>query len=88
MQELHTPTPDEENQIRISEIKTEIEADYRKANQFPKSIIGRKRLRALRQALWEIGIHVPIPMNSAQITNEYCKKYGKEESDKWSRGVF
>ena len=57
----------------------EIEKDWKKACQFPNSILGRKRLRELRHILYHLGINLHIPMNSAYVTDEYCRNYGKDE---------
>ena len=67
-----------------SERNEEIDSDWKKAENFPESIIGRKRLRMMRRILGELGISMPIPMNHASFTDEYCKKYGKkEEAGDW-----
>lgn len=80
MQKLQPPTSNAKKQRTEREI--EIGNDYSKARKFPHTIIGRKRLRGLRRALWKINIHLFVPMNSAQYTDEYCKAYSKEvESD-------
>jgi len=67
----------------------EINKAYSKAVNFPTTIIGRKRLRALRKALSELGINVHIPMNSALYTNDYCLKYGnKEPNNGFANSLF
>ncbi len=67
----------------------ETNKDWRKASEFPTTIIGRKRLRAMRKALWELGIKVHIPMNSAAYTNSYCLQHGEEEpSDDFVNRLF
>ena len=72
---MWTQTSDEEN----SERNQEIDQDFFKAQSLPKTIIGRKRLRALRKFLKKMGINVHVMYNSAMVTDEYCLAYGKKE---------
>lgn len=74
---MWSQTSDEEGQER----NEEIDNDYYKSKNFPKSIIGRKRLRNMRYILRKLNVHLRIPMNSARITDEYCLKHGKDEPD-------
>ena len=74
---MQPQTSDEENKER----NIEIDNDYNKAKNYPDTIIGRKRLRGLRVLLGQLGIELHVPMNSAAFTDEYCKKYGKKESN-------
>jgi len=41
-----------------------------------ETIDRRGVFRGLRQTLHRMGIPLNIPMNSAEITHEYCKEYG------------
>lgn len=43
---------------------------------FWQTIDRRNTFRALRQTLYKIDIDLPVPMNLADITDEYCKKFG------------
>ena len=81
---MQSQTSNEENEERNDEIAK----DFAKAFQFPATIIGRKRLRMLRFAFHKLGIYVPIPANSAAYTDEYCRKYSKEETNAFKDGIF
>ena len=72
---MWSQTPNEESKER----NQEIDKDWSKARQFPTTVIGRTRLRALRRTLQCLGVRVQIPLNSAAYTNTYCIKYGKKE---------
>lgn len=72
---MWTQTSNEENKER----DIEINRDYAKAHSFPSTIIGRKRFRDMRNFLYDLGIFLPIPMNSVLFTHAYAMKYGKLE---------
>ncbi len=67
------------------ELRDEISRDRIKARVFADTIIGRKRLRYIRKMLYDLDVPVPIPSSNAQITHDFCKKYGKEEEPVWGR---
>lgn len=75
MQKLQSQKSNEKSEREI-----EIGNSYSKARQFPNTIIGRKRFREMRRALWGMGIYVRIPGNLAHYSHDYCAKYGEEES--------
>ncbi len=81
---MRTQAQFEENE----EFRSEISYDPRKARQFPTTIIGRARLRNMRMFLYQIDVPFPIPMNSAYVTSEYCKKYGEDEGDLTGKGLL